>query len=173
MGVSPRKEEPHNLSAPLPNCLLPGVLEENPLSPRIPLWEPFMSVYYMLPFLGLLRVPVMGQKGHRLNTGTCRSWRRGRARSAVPQPEGTDSRADEETREPGALPAAHTGAEMLPGSWSEPISPSSALAQLDWFCCGPLEADRMFRHLQQESSAPLGLNRLFLLLIAGDTDLCL
>lgn len=105
-----RKEELHNLSAPLPNCLLPGVLEENSLSSKIPLWEPFMSVYYKLPFLGL-------------NAGLCRSWCRRRACWALPQSEGTDSRADGETREPGALPAAHTGAEMLPGSWSEPISP--------------------------------------------------
>lgn len=166
VGVSSRKKELHNLSLHFrfPNRLFPGLLEENPPCSRIPHWEPFLFVYDTLLFLGLLQVPVMGQKCHLLNVGTCRSWCRGRACSALPQPEGTDSRADGETRESGALPAVHTGAEMLLRSWSEPISPSSALAQLDWFCCGPLAVERMLRHSCRRAQLPQDSNRLFPLL---------
>lgn len=129
-----------------------------------------MSVYYMLPFLGVLRVPVMGQRGHLLNTGTSGSWCRGRAGSALPQPEGSDSRASRDTRESGALPAASTGAEMLPGSWSEPICPqfSSGLAGL--VLLWTLGSGKDAQALLQESSAPLGLKQAFPFADGGDTD---
>lgn len=62
-----------------------------------------------------------------------------------------------ETRESGALPPACTGAEMLPGSWAEPISPNSALAHglvLLW----TLGSGKDAQALLQESSAPLGFS---------------
>lgn len=96
-----------------------------------------MSVYYTLPFLGLLQVPVMGQKGHLLNAGTCRSWCRGRARSALPQPEGTDSIADGETREPGASLLPALGQKYSQALGQNPFPPVRLWLSWTGFAVGP------------------------------------